>query len=82
MENLIDALFALHVTLQDADMSFGSSIAIDARNAIIDLEADHSRLISTMQELACLGNGERQGNSIGNSIAQKCLSELHFPPAA
>jgi hypothetical protein len=30
-----------------------------------------------LEELACLGNGDRHGNSIGNSIAIKALSIHH-----
>lgn len=33
------------------------------------------RLRQVLEELACLGNGEHRGNSIGNTIAIKALEK-------
>jgi len=33
-----------------------------------------ARLVDTLHKLACLGNGDNYGNSIGNTMAQDALS--------
>lgn len=38
------------------------------------LEAEIVRLRETLRKLACLGNGDSYGNSIGNCIAQEALA--------
>ena len=40
---------------------------------ILQLEACCAEMRHTLEELACLGNGDTWGNSIGNTIAQKAL---------
>jgi DNA repair exonuclease SbcCD ATPase subunit len=39
------------------------------------LKANEQRYIEALEELACLGNGDRPGNSIGNCIAQQALAQ-------
>lgn len=38
-------------------------------------KAEIERLRAVLEELACLGNGDRYGNSDGNMIAQKALKQ-------
>jgi hypothetical protein len=38
-------------------------------------EAQIKVLRDALEELACLGNGDRHGNSIGNSIAIRAISQ-------
>lgn len=37
--------------------------------------AQRDYLLATMRKLACLGNGDKYGNSIGNEIAQKAIAK-------
>lgn len=38
-----------------------------------DLKSENARLVSSLEKLACLGNGSHYGNSDGNVIAQRAL---------
>jgi len=40
------------------------------------LEQENKRLRTVLRKLACLGNGDHPGNSVGNCIAQKALEQL------
>lgn len=40
-------------------------------------EKQLSLAFDALNQLACLGNGDRQGNSEGNWIAQNCLKKIH-----
>ena len=42
--------------------------------ANVALEAEIVRLREALRKLACLGNGDSYGNSIGNCIAQEALA--------
>ena len=39
------------------------------------LHAVNQELVAALQKLACLGNGDRYGNSDGNCIAQAALAK-------
>ena len=45
----------------------------DQALAAIDLQAEVESLREALQKLACLGNGDVWGNSVGNVIAQAAL---------
>ena len=45
----------------------------DQALAAIDLQAEVKSLRELLQKLACLGNGDVWGNSVGNVIAQAAL---------
>ena len=40
------------------------------------IKAERDKLKAALEKLACLGNGDAYGNSIGNCIAQEALKEL------
>lgn len=43
---------------------------------IKQLTAERDALKAALEKLACLGNGDSYGNSVGNCIAQKALKGL------
>jgi len=45
-----------------------------------ELKKQRDELLTTMRELACLGNGDNYGNSIGNVIAQKAIAKFEGAP--
>ena len=44
------------------------------REQLAALAEQNEKMREALQKLACLGNGEQYGNSIGNCIAQEALS--------
>jgi len=44
---------------------------------ITDLENENNHFITSLKKLACLGNGDLYGNSIGNRIAQDTLKQFN-----
>jgi hypothetical protein len=46
------------------------------RARLAEVEAQLDIATSALKVLSCLGNGERPGNSIGNTIAQEALAKL------
>ena len=43
---------------------------------LIALREREARLVEALRKLACLGNGNRPGNSDGNMIARTALAEI------
>ena len=65
--------------LTDAARNYRADVA--ARNArLIDLaerlERERDAAVEALRKLACLGNGDKPGNSIGNEIAIDVLAEI------
>ena len=49
------------------------ALAANTREAVKAMEADNERMREALEEIACLGNHGRHGNSDGNMIAIQAL---------
>ena len=58
------------------------STATEAAARIEELEAKLAKAVEALEKLARLGNGDRYGNSDGNTIARTTLAELKGDPDA
>ena len=57
----------------------GQQVA-EAQNERDEARAEIEKLRSALHRLACLGNGDRYGNSIGNDIAREALAATEAKP--
>ena len=62
------------VTEYDLKMAWEASAA-ETEQALADSKAREGRYRDALEKLACLGNGDYYGNSDGNIIAQKALTQ-------
>ena len=56
----------------------GREVEVDSQvaDAFYRLEAKVINAAAAFEKLACLGNGDRHGNSLGTAIAKRALTEL------
>ena len=62
--------------LTDMSVLASTRTPADALQYIKELEANLATALEGFEKLACLGNGDRYGNSDGNVIAQRYLAKL------
>lgn len=73
----IDAIDALQARVKELD-----NANINMGKQIIDLTLQRDELLSVLHRLACLGNGDRYGNSDGNTIAQEAIAKIEAERSA
>lgn len=72
VEELEAELFAIK---NNAKIGYDQVVA-DLRTELTDEQSKVKVLTDALEELACLGNGDTYGNSVGNCIAIKALAAI------
>lgn len=75
-EALISSISGDYFLGNDAELELAKNIV--AQLAAVTAQRDE--LLATMHKIACLGNGDKYGNSDGNIIAQAAIAKCEVKP--